>query len=773
MNSAPIDLLLLTALTEEAQVAVAVLDAVATQVGETGGIRLYNYSLWPGREACIAVASAHQMGAVAMGVFAAPLLDRLRPRTACLIGIAAAVDTAAVQLGDVPFASQVFSYDDIAVEDGVLTFRTQGYQVDPMMRAAVGELRLSVATYRPWQEECQLVIRTVVDVLNQLRPAPIKPPKLKRLSHLVVETIAGGPFLLRDQDFRGALRDLPKHGSSSVAGPVHPKLVSAEMESHGFMRAAHEHHVGAIVLKGISDVGDKDKAKVEKKTGGFFRAYACSNAVLAALHTLRRHKALSEKNHSMLDGGTTFALSEPNASAAPTHTSAQSTPIIDLPRAAAVATPRRSHFVLNLAGSIADYPPERREVLLTALRTATGDNTVEIVKIEEGSVLVFVSAQTANLATFASPQVGASVKAAGAELLGVVEEESFPKLQAAKAALMHASHDLLVWPQTLPGGERFERPEFNQVLQEFDAFDKSATVVLGPPGSGKSALLARIAQKMAARGWPVLGVKADVLDPSISDETGLQRQLMLDEPPSRLLAQLAEFGPVVLIIDQLDALAGFVDLKTGRLNVLLNLLRRFGQRRNMHVIVSARSFEFKHDVRLRSIEADSIDLELPPWREVLPVLAARKLHPEGWPPDVRETLRTPQHLATFLRLVDSGAAEPSQNYQAMLERLWNERVLQALSGERLARLATDIAETMAREESLWLACSRYDDHAKELQELERLEILTPSADRLTVGFSHQTLYDYVLARSFARGKGGCRPMSPDGKRRCSSDPSFG
>jgi hypothetical protein len=31
--------------------------------------------------------------------------------------------------------------------------------------------------------------------------------------------------------------------------------------------------------------------------------------------------------------------------------------------------------------------------------------------------------------------------------------------------------------------------------------------------------------------------------------------------------------------------------------------------------------------------------------------------------------------------------------------------------------------------------------------------LTPSADGLAIGFSHQTLYDYVLARSFARGKG--------------------
>jgi hypothetical protein len=319
--------------------------------------------------------------------------------------------------------------------------------------------------------------------------------------------------------------------------------------------------------------------------------------------------------------------------------------------------------------------------------------------------------------------------------------------------LERASYDLLTWPRILPGGAQLVRPELEVMLQKLDELESSATVLLGPPGSGKSALLAQLAQEATLRGCPVLAIKADILDPEVSDEAGLQRQLMLSDAPSTLLSRLAASGRVLLLIDQVDALAGFVDLRTGRLNALLYLIRRLARRKNVHVVVSARTFEFNHDVRLRSIDADTLNLELPPWSEILPVLAARNLKPEGWPPDAHQTLRTPQHLATFLRLVDSGASEPFQSYQAMLERVWIDRVLHAPNGKQLAKLATDIANAMAQEESLWLARSRYDDRANDLQELERLEILKPSADALSFGFTHQTLYDYVLARSFVRGKG--------------------
>ncbi len=300
-----IDLLVLTALTEEAQVVRAVLDAVAHPVQSHNDLHLYEYFGKGDKAFSIAAACAHDQGAVDMGVFASPLLERLRPRSASLVGIAALVDKSVVEVGDVPFAIQVISYDDIAVEDGALTFRTDGFQVDPYMLAAAGELRTSPDSYAPWQKSSLEIISRVVDVVNQLRSKPMTIPELVRAPHIVTGITGGGPFLLRDAGFRDALKQsakdggLPKYRSIPVTNSVHPKLVSAEMESHGFMRAAHKYNIPASVLKGISDDGNRAKARLEKKTGGFFRAYACSNAILAALHALDHLSPHSNRGRSV------------------------------------------------------------------------------------------------------------------------------------------------------------------------------------------------------------------------------------------------------------------------------------------------------------------------------------------------------------------------------------------------------------------------------------------------------------------------------------------
>ena len=64
--------------------------------------------------------------------------------------------------------------------------------------------------------------------------------------------------------------------------------------------------------------------------------------------------------------------------------------------------------------------------------------------------------------------------------------------------------------------------------------------------------------------------------PTISNEVDLQEHLGLDARPSELLEDSAESQPVLLVLDQLDALAGYIDLRTARLNILLNLVRRLG-----------------------------------------------------------------------------------------------------------------------------------------------------------------------------------------------------
>lgn len=319
-------------------------------------------------------------------------------------------------------------------------------------------------------------------------------------------------------------------------------------------------------------------------------------------------------------------------------------------------------------------------------------------------------------------------------------------------ALADASANLLAWDKTLPNGRWMERPEQDNIKARFQ-LDTSSTVLLGEPGSGKSALLSKIASDLLDQGATVFALKADLLSPDARTESDLQRDLDLPALPSELILRLAALQPVFVFIDQLDALASQLDLRSGRLNVLLNLVRRIGGAPKVHVLLSARTFEFNHDVRLRAVEAEAVTLELPPWHEVKERLAEVGIKADGWPEKARDVVRIPQALKIFISLVRAGQSEPFTTYQAMLEQLWRDRIATADDSESLIALASDLAGKMAEEETLWLAASRFDNRLMTLSRLEALGFIIRSENNLRVAFSHQTIFDYVLARTFVGSVG--------------------
>ena len=171
------------------------------------------------------------------------------------------------------------------------------------------------------------------------------------------------------------------------------------------------------------------------------------------------------------------------------------------------------------------------------------------------------------------------------------------------------------------------------------------------------------------------------------------------------------------------------------------------------MVLSARKFEYEHDVRLRSISAESLDLQLPAWSQVLAVLERRGVNVAGWPADAHEVLRSPQALATYLQLGESQRSEPLSSYHSMLDRLWAERVLRTPNGVACSQLAGTIADTMAEEESLWLARAHFDDQHNDIEALIGAGILTLNVSGLSIGFAHQTVFDYALARAFSQERG--------------------
>jgi hypothetical protein len=315
-----------------------------------------------------------------------------------------------------------------------------------------------------------------------------------------------------------------------------------------------------------------------------------------------------------------------------------------------------------------------------------------------------------------------------------------------------ASDALLSWPQETDGCW-LERPELSLISERAVDPEISIIAVLGEPGSGKSALLARLGCTLRDSGRSLLAIKADLVPRDVATIRDLDEWLGLPESIVDILDRLASETPVTVLVDQLDSLALLMDSRTGRLSALLALILQVSQIPKVTVVVSIRSFDAEHDQRLKDLlqrrGTCKIELAEPPWPEVEKLLVSREFQTASWSEEVKQILRIPQHLKIFVAQFRTNTGPPTfMNYQAMLEQIFRERVLQAYGGNAVHALYA-VADALAEEEELWLPVARFDDRFEtELHQLQEANILIRSSDGTRLGFTHQTVFDYVRARSF-------------------------
>lgn len=320
--------------------------------------------------------------------------------------------------------------------------------------------------------------------------------------------------------------------------------------------------------------------------------------------------------------------------------------------------------------------------------------------------------------------------------------------------LRHASRDLLDWPTTLPGGDWLDRPELATLQERVQTETNSITLLLGEPGCGKSALLARLGNSMQAAGWPVLGIKADLLPQDTLSPRALADYLELPQTVLATVQALATEQPVLVLIDQLDALADLVVQHSSRLRLLLNLTRDLDEMPNVHVVASCRVFEQSHDPSLRNLEASILRLDLPVWEEAAKVLSGRCVQTGTWNAEIRESLRSPHALSLYLELLD-GTAEPNLEggFHGMMEIQWQRKVLASPDGPAKAALLRAIAEGMAAREVLWLPVVQFETEFRLIQALQATGLLVGTESGGRIGFRHQTLYEFVRAKTFLAESG--------------------
>lgn len=328
-----------------------------------------------------------------------------------------------------------------------------------------------------------------------------------------------------------------------------------------------------------------------------------------------------------------------------------------------------------------------------------------------------------------------------------------PDIALARADAQLGSKALRSWKRDIEG-EEIERPELDELLERIRAHPAGRTLLVGEAGAGKSALLAKLTTTLEGRGVPVFAVKADLLPPEITDAAGLTKALGLKAPIEAEVAVLAKAGPMVLLIDQLDAVSDVMDRTSERMQVLLALVQSVcgdagSGTRNIHVVVSSRPFEAAHDARFKSLRAEEVLLSLPKPEDVQRLLAALAVDAKSLSPEMMRTLRRPFALRLFVELYRRGEVAPGLAASGLLDA-WlssarlGEGPARSAALAFLRRLAADMTET----EALWRPADLYDlDDRGAVALCLAAGLLERRQGRL--GFSHQAWLDDFQAKALA------------------------
>jgi hypothetical protein len=319
-----------------------------------------------------------------------------------------------------------------------------------------------------------------------------------------------------------------------------------------------------------------------------------------------------------------------------------------------------------------------------------------------------------------------------------------------KGEMLNASKRLLSWPNTLGDNQQIIRPELAQLIDRIETKTSSTTIILGSPGCGKSALMATLGHWAVEENYVLLSIKADCLGNAINTLEDLRQDINLSWNIHDAVKAIASTDQVILLIDQLDALAEMLDRQPERLNILLSLMQSLAGTRNVHIVATCREFEFRHGTQFARLESfERLELRLPAWDNIVPLLETKQHNPSVMGEPLRELLRTPLHLGIFLEIAKPG--DEFESLPKLLDRLWKKNILDQPQAQESIAFLTKLADRMTHDEVLWVPSAIADTNPEICRALERAGILMTNPDNSTLGFCHQTFYDHTLARAFACG----------------------
>ena len=302
------------------------------------------------------------------------------------------------------------------------------------------------------------------------------------------------------------------------------------------------------------------------------------------------------------------------------------------------------------------------------------------------------------------------------------------------------------------GGQKIYRDEVIAILDNIKA-KKSTILVTGKKGCGKTWILLEVAEQIEkTNAFGMLFIKGDRFD-DVYSEDELIRRLSCEHDPFILVARLSEYRHVVVIIDSLDALSLSRDQKA--LKIFLSLIDKLISLENVTVVLACRDFDLEYDPQLRN-RSWEIKISLPPLsfeRDVKPIL-------ESWSIDVRNIhehqqrlLSHPQNLKLYEKIYNKTPISSILTEFHIIKLFFEESVEKnSKLGHEAIESLQSMSNNLMKKRLLFMPRLQFNGTEERIRILssEGVLIVDPFRDRLS--FAHQTLLDYLMIRSYLKGR---------------------
>jgi nucleoside phosphorylase len=270
----PPEALVLTALPVELEAAKQALGITSEPRKTTTGTNVWNVDVTSrpsARSLRVAVACLGAAGNVSAATMATELTSSLHPRLVVMVGIAAGMRGKCL-IGDVVLSERVTAYESAAIvaHGGVcgwlrrsLGLRATRLEPRPEMYRLAHAIEQDVTAYLAPMDALTSRLAVSLSALGVSAPTgdDIASKVQPRLA-----TIASGEKLLRDPSVLAGLR-----------GELHGRIELGEMEAAGIAEACRRLRTDFLIVRGVSDFGDKKKADNAHRLASAGAAVVCAD----------------------------------------------------------------------------------------------------------------------------------------------------------------------------------------------------------------------------------------------------------------------------------------------------------------------------------------------------------------------------------------------------------------------------------------------------------------------------------------------------------------